>query len=176
MPESSLALLHEGRHIFVVCPKCSLVHRLSDLQLRRHAKYEPDWLDRIQRQQASLAARLEGLESKSRELQAQAKERAERVELPQRIRELLPWVDRHALDPRDVRVLINPTEFVVFDGMNSPDGIRSITFLATLSPQAALDALDRVIQTRSLRWNTLRVTDTGRVEPSAGSPLERFDP
>lgn len=175
MAESSLTLLHEGRHIFVVCPKCSLVHRLSDLQLRRRARYDPDWLDRIQRQQDSVARRLEDLESRARELRARAKEKAEQEELPKRIRDLLPWVERHALDPRDVRVLVNPTEFVVFEGMNSSDGVHSITFLATRSPQNAIENLDRVVKTRSLRWNTLRVSDDGVVQPSAGAPLENFE-
>ena len=49
---SDLALfLKQNRHLFSVCPECGNVHRLSDLQLAQKGRYQPDWLDALEKRQ-----------------------------------------------------------------------------------------------------------------------------
>lgn len=158
-----LLLLRESRHIFSICPECGIVHRLSQLQLSSKGRYKADWLDEMERERNKLDERKERLEERARELRLRAKEQAERRELPRLLRRTAPMFVKHRIDPRDVRTLFDPVEFVIFEGMNSDDGIQGVTFIKIGGASAIDRSIERAVKGGKYGWNTLKVADDGRV-------------
>jgi predicted Holliday junction resolvase-like endonuclease len=159
-----LTFLGEGRHIFSMCPECGEIHRLTDLQLSRKGKYVPDWLDKMEAALARLEERKGSLDDRARALQAAAKEKAERRVLPQLLKRAVPAFYAWGVDPRDVRTLIHPVEFVAFRGMNSRDGVREVTFLNLGPPTPITKSIDKAVEAGDIGWATLRLGDEGSLE------------
>jgi predicted Holliday junction resolvase-like endonuclease len=157
--------LTEGRHVFSVCPECGSVHRLSELSLSRRGRYVPDWMDKIDARRDSLEKRRGSLEDRASELQQAAKERAERRVLPQLLHRAIPLFYKFRIDPRDVRTIIHPIDFVVFRGMNSSDGIKGVDLLRLHGGNAFVPSIRRAIDAHEYGWRTVRVGDNGTVEP-----------
>lgn len=70
------------------------------------------------------------------------------------------------LDPQDVKVLFDPVEYVVFDGMTK-GSIKRIAFLAH-SPvnrydEELLRSVDAAVTKGNVEFKTLRVLDDGKI-------------
>ncbi len=158
-----LLFLRENRHIFSICPECGSINRLSDLQLAKRGRYRIDWMDKLETRLQSWETRESNLEERRHELRQAAKQRAEKRELPRLLRKVAPVFSRWKLDPRDVRAIFNPVEFVVFDGMNSERGVRRVTMLH-LGPKSSLSrSIEGAIARCDLGWTTIRVHGDGTV-------------
>lgn len=156
--------LTEGRHIFSVCPECGTVHRLSELGLARRGKYALDWMDKIEARRDSLERRRGTLADRAAELQRAAKERAERRVLPQLLSRAAPMFYKLRIDPRDVRTIIHPLDFVVFRGMNSRDGVRAVDLVSLGSGNAFANSIRDAVDAHEFGWRTIRVGDKGVIE------------
>ena len=155
--------LTEGRHIFSVCPECGSVHRLSDLALSRRGKYVPDWMDKIEGRRDSLERRKGTLEERAAEMQRVAKERAERKVLPQLLSRAAPMFYKLQIDPRDVRTIIHPLDFVVFRGLNSRDGVRAVDLVSLQQGNTFVPSIRKAVDAHELGWRTVHVGDKGTV-------------
>ncbi len=165
---SDLSLfLRESRHIFSVCPECGSVNRLSDLQLARKGRYMPDWLDRLEAQLIRWENRESDLEQRQSELRQAAKRKAERRELPKLLRKVSPAFTRWKIDPRDVRAIFDPVEFVVFDGMNSDRGVNRVALVRMEPRDRIVRSVERTIARSDVGWQTIRLHEDGTV---AGDP------
>jgi predicted Holliday junction resolvase-like endonuclease len=156
--------IKEGRHIFSICPECGSVHRLSELQLSRRGKYVADWMDKVERQRDTLEQRRGSLKERAAELQDIAKEKAERKVLPQLLQRAAPMFYKLGIDPRDVRTVSHPIDFVVFNGMNSRDGVQDVSLVNLGSVNAITSSIGKTIESRNLGWRTVRVRDDGTLE------------
>jgi predicted Holliday junction resolvase-like endonuclease len=156
----------EGRHIFSVCPECGSVHRLSELKLSRRGKYVADWMDKVERQRDALEQRRGTLEERAADLQRIAKERAERKILPQLLWRAAPMFYKLKIDPRDVRTIIHPLDFVVFRGMNSRDGVREVSLVNLGSQDAITSSIENAIGAHEFGWRTIRVGEDGTIHPT----------
>lgn len=167
-----MLFIRESRHIFSVCPVCGIVHRLNDLQIAREGKYPPDWLDKIDQKHDRLVMRLEELEAKRKEYQKAAIERAEAVELPRLLKKVAPSFVKWKTDPRDVRTIFNPVEFIVFDGMNSQDGVQSVSLVHLGERAKVIRSIEKSIEQRKFGWKTLHVDDYGTVSEKHVHPKD----
>jgi predicted Holliday junction resolvase-like endonuclease len=158
--------LRENRHIFSVCPKCGIVHRLSELRLSRKGRYASDWLDTLQSKNERWQNRKDKLESECHSLQQDAKEKAERKELPKLLNRVAPVFIQWKIDPRDVRTIFDPVEFVAFEGLNSEDGVQRVSLLHLGSPHRLTKSLEHTITAGNFGWNTLRLEDDGTITES----------
>ncbi len=158
--------LREGRHIFSVCPDCSSIARLSELELERKGRYSPDWLDEIAGKLDRLGQRTFELQQKTKELQAQARLKAEQEILPRRLLQIAPAFARSGIDPRDVSALFDPVEFVVFRGMSSDDGVQEVQFYSVGPQTATSRSLETAVASQSYDWNLVRVSDDGSLTQS----------
>jgi predicted Holliday junction resolvase-like endonuclease len=158
--------IQENRHVFSVCPECDSISRLSDLEIARRGTYVPDWLDRIEQGLEKAGQTKFALEQRAKELTDKARRQAEAEILPKRLKEIAPSFARCGLDPRDVSALLDPVEFVVFDGMSGADGVRRVIFLAIGERSRAQTDLERAIESKSYDWNLLRVGDDGKLSQS----------
>lgn len=159
-----LTYLTEGRHVFSVCPECGSIHRLSELGLSRKGTYVPDWMDKIEGRHDYLERRRGALEDRAAELQLAAKVRAESKVLPQLLSRAAPMFYKLQIDPRDVRTIIHPLDFVVFRGMNSRAGVRAVDFLSLHRGNAFAPSIRTALDAGKFGWRTVRVSDNGTVE------------
>jgi len=159
--------VREGRHIFSICPECGSIHRLSDLELSRRGKYIPDWMDKIDRRKDALERRRGSLDERAAILQGAAKERAEREVLPRLLKRAAPLFFEMNIDPRDVRTISHPIDFVVFDGMSSPAGVSEVSLLNLGARNAITSSIEAAIRRRNVGWRTIRVDDDGTVSTEA---------
>jgi predicted Holliday junction resolvase-like endonuclease len=164
-----MLFIKESRHIFSVCPICGVVHRLSDLQIARKGDYQPDWLDKIDKQQDKLVMVQTDLEEKKKELRLAALERGEATELPKLLQRVAPMFVKWKTNPRDVRTIFNPVEFVVFDGMNG-DGVRSVSLVHIGGRNSIIRDIERAIERKDCGWKTLQVADDGTVSEKQARP------
>lgn len=159
--------LGESRHIFIVCPRCEEVCRLSDARVSYRGAYREDWLDRIQRQEERLDRAEERFEERRGEIKESAIRRG-RLALRRIIRRALPGLSGQGLEMRDVKTILDPVRFVVFDGLERwGDRVRRVLFLAGAprgrAEAAVQESLRRTIRSERFEWRTLPVDARGRV-------------
>lgn len=158
--------LEQSRHIFSVCPDCDSVNRLTDLELARRGKYVPDWMDKIESGIDKAGQDKFALEQRAKELKEAARREAEAELLPRRLREIAPTFANTGFDPRDVSAILDPVQFVVFEGMNSVDGVRNIVLFSREGGGPKFASLTETIRACAFDWNLVRVADDGSITQS----------
>lgn len=158
--------LETSRHIFSVCPECDSVSRLTELELGRRGKYVADWLDRIESGIEKTGQDKFALEQRAKELRDAARKEAEAELLPRRLREIAPTFANSGFDPRDVSAILDPVQFVIFEGMNSADGVRNIVFFSRDGSGTRFASLRETIRGHAFDWNLVRVADDGAISQS----------
>jgi predicted Holliday junction resolvase-like endonuclease len=168
MKSDLIWFLREQRHIFVVCPCCGEVVRLSDARLSYQLKYADDWLDRIERSEERVGRQIEAFEERRKELRDRSVARARHKILPQLLRKVVPAVSSLKLSPMDVKTIMDPVGYVVFDGLNSARGCRRILFLDTGEAgeerQRVRESMQRTIKRGDLGWTTVQIGQDGSVD------------
>lgn len=156
-----------GRRIFVICPDCSDLFRLSDCQLHLKRKRKEDWLDAIDREME----RLDGLEQRIEEQRAELKEQASvrgRNTALRRVRQIDKIFTPLKLNPDDAKTMMHPVDYVVFDGLTT-DGneVDRVVLLdnhqAPPQRKAVQKSIAEAVRRRRYGWQTLRVSDEGEV-------------
>ena len=122
-----------------------------------------DWMDNLESRLVAWETRELNLQERRRELRHAAKQTAERRELPKLLRRVAPAFSRWKIDPRDVRAIFHPIEFVVFDGLNSERGVRGVTFVRLGEKDRISRSIERAIDRGDIHWNTIRLRADGSV-------------
>jgi len=162
------AYLKEQRHIFGVCPnpECSRISRLADIEISYKSRYQPDWLDSLETEQLKWERKIEEFLAAQEEIKKQSKAKAEKRVLPQKLKSIAPAFASMNVNPRDVRVLSHPIDFVAFDGL-SRDALKRIVLLDAKqnagSRAAAQASIESAIDRERYDWGILRVDNEGRV-------------
>lgn len=166
------SFLKDGRHIFSVCPECGAVHRLSDIPLSYQGEVPfRDWKERLDADRDSLENERRGLVVQEKRLQDEYREKAQGEAMRPLLERVAPSFVRANIDPRDVRTIIEPAEFVEFRGYTK-NTIEAVRFLHLGSPTPLLDSIRRTLDAKEVGWLTLQVTDDGTVVPKA-APAKR---
>ena len=163
--------LREGRRVFSICPQCQAIHRLSELALSRDGSFVPDWKDAIDAE--TLTARREQMDLQAREkaLKTEALRKAQSERIPQLLEKAAPTFARKGIDARDVRILVEPTEFVEFRGYTAERPNQIVRFLH-LGPRSEIQkSIADAISARNLGWKTAHVDPEGNV--TMQEPTER---
>lgn len=150
-----------------MCPRCGQVHRLSELSLAKQGRPELDWLDDLRTRRDALQREMAELEEKKKQYQAEARRQAERERLPRLLERVAPAFVGQSIDPRDVRVVFQPVEFAVFEGMNSDDGVQGVSLVHLGRANELLESIATTVQRGSVGWRTIRVDDDGNVTVDA---------
>jgi Predicted secreted endonuclease distantly related to archaeal Holliday junction resolvase len=69
--------------------------------------------------------------------------------------------------PDDIKAIMDPVDFVVFDGLNQGKQVQSVTFLAKpTNPQLqnVTDSIKTAVSRGSYDWEVARITTTGKVK------------
>ena len=116
-------------------------------------------MQRLARAEERLDEQLQGMRERARE---QGQRKAKR-----RLRKIDRVFSGAGLDPQDVKVVFDPVEYVVFDGLNGA-GMRQVLLIgeepASHAQEKVHASIEEAIRKGNSEFLTLRVTDEGKVE------------
>ena len=146
-----------------ICPDCEQMFRLSDARPYRLTRPEPSIFDKLESEQARIEHALDRLNA----MEGQLREQARTTGLKQarrRLRKIDQVFDKLKLDPHDAKVVFDPVDFIVFDGMNRGK-LRKLVLLARLPATAVSDtlwgSLERTVEKGNFAFRILRVSREG---------------
>jgi predicted Holliday junction resolvase-like endonuclease len=114
-----------------------------------------------------LAEKEQKFEEKEGDLRQKSIERG-RAKVPKLVKKCL-CDDFKALnyDPYDMKAVMDPVGFVVFDGLNEGKEVRKVTFL-TRAPSVVMrpviDSLHQAVDKGNYDWKVARISTEGKVE------------
>ena len=157
----------EFRKILCVCPCCGDIVRLSDLHIKSKGKVAKTWLDEFEAKERLFDLKLERFESRESRLRSLAVERG-RVAAEVAINNAIsPTFRKLKLDPFDVKAILNPIDFVVFDGMNKSDDVNDIIFLSKSVSNKNLNVIrqqvKKAINSKEYDWQVARIDEFGKI-------------
>jgi len=154
------------RKILCVCPCCNQIVRLSDLHLKYGGRAPKTWLDKHELQLLRLQEKVAAFEEKEGELRAQSVERG-RKRVPSIVRRCLcSEFGKLEYDPYDIKAVMDPVDFVVFDGLNEGKEVRRVTFLTRKpSPnmRTVTESMGKTVKQGSYGWKVARINTSGKV-------------
>ena len=156
------------RRILCICPNCQTLSRLSDLRLKYTGKAPQTWLDTFEGKRSVLEGKENTFEEKEQKIREEAIERG-RKKVPTIIsRAMSPDLRNLRYNPYDIKAVLNPVDFVVFDGLTAKEEIRNITFLSKNTDIRAVNevrnSVTGAIQKGNYDWRVARVSSDGKVQ------------
>ncbi len=155
------------RRILCVCPCCGEIVRMSDLHLKYSGKSPKTWLDEYELQLLALDKKEQAFEAKEAELREKAIERG-RNKVPVMVKNCLcPEFKKLEYDPYDIKAIMDPVDFIVFDGLNQGKQVQSVTFLAkptNAQTHAVIGSIKTAVSKGSYDWKVARITTDGKVD------------
>ncbi len=150
-----------------MCPKCNNIMHLSELHLRAKGKAPKTWLDTYNSKVEAIERKEEKFEDQESSIREKARERG-RARVPQLIRKSMD--ERFAklkYDPYDIKALLHPIDFVVFNGMNK-DKMKDVVLMSRKTSNKNLLQLHkgiiRAVGDKAYDWKVVRVSEDGTVE------------
>ena len=150
-----------------MCPKCNNIMHLSELHLRAKGKAPKTWLDTYNSKVEAIERKEEKFEDQESSIREKARERG-RARVPQLIRKSMD--ERFAklkYDPYDIKALLHPIDFVVFNGMNK-DKMKDVVLMSRKTSNKNLlplhKGIARAVEDKAYDWKVVRVSEDGTVE------------
>jgi predicted Holliday junction resolvase-like endonuclease len=158
----------EFRKILCVCPDCGKIVRLSDLKLKTKAKTEDTWLDYYEYRERLLSGKEAEFDAIKGDLRAAAvaegRKQAE-VVFNQAIKQDFR---KMKYDPSDIKPVLNPVDFVVFQDMNKKEEITDLVFLSKKLKNPIINKLrtqvKASIKAKNYEWLVARIDNEGKIE------------
>ena len=141
--------------------------RISDLHLKYTGKVPKTWFDKYEFELASLAKREEQFKEQEKKIRDESVERG-RKKVPVLIRKCLcAEFKQLEYDPYDIKAIMHPVDFVVFEGLNAGDKVERITFLSRKAPdreqRVILESIRKTTDNKRYDWKEARITVDGKV-------------
>jgi predicted Holliday junction resolvase-like endonuclease len=151
-----------------MCPHCGDILRLSDLQLRFDGECSKTWLDHYEGQERRFQAKLQEFDEMETSLRDQATNRG-RMKVPSTIRKSMSSeFIKLRFDPYDIKSILHPVDFIVFNGMNNNSKLEDIIFLSRKTENIQLiklrKSIEKIIDNYRYDWQVLRVDTHGRID------------
>jgi len=167
MSDSILEIFNHFKTILCMCPKCNNLMRLSDLHLRAEEKVPLTWLDEYETKIDNIEDGEDIFSQEERKIRDEAKERG-RAQVPKIIKKSLD--EKFAklnYDPYDIKAILHPIDFVIFNGMNNKK-LEDVVLLSRSTNNPNLQVLHKgianAVQDKRYDWKVLRVSAEGSVE------------
>ena len=157
----------EFRKILCVCPDCGKIVRLSDLKLKMKAETENTWLDYYEFRERLLSGREAKFDAVKGELREAARVEGRRQAEVVFNNAIKQDFRRMKLDPIDIKPVLNPVDFVVFQGMNKDEEISDLVFLSKKLANPMINRLREQVKTSIensyYEWLVARIDDNGKI-------------
>ena len=161
-----LETFHQFKVVICVCPKCRSLSRLSDLRLSSKEKVPKTWLDDYDAAKQKIEDRKADFDEKEGLIRKEAIERG-RAQVPKIVKKsMINQFTKLNYDPYDIKPILYPVEFVIFNGMNKGD-LKNISLLSRKSKSPIIQNLQEnvaeVIDKKKYDWKLLRVSIEGDI-------------
>ena len=157
----------EYRKILCVCPDCGRIVRLSDLGIKSKERVESTWLDYYEYRERLMCGREADFAAVAAGLREAAREEGRRLADVVFNRAIRRDFRRMRLDPGDIKPVLNPVDFLVFNGMNSCAEISDLVFLSKRLDNPLINGLREqvkdAVKKRSYEWLVARIEDEGKI-------------
>ena len=166
MAQSFVQMFNQLKTIHCMCPNYDNLMRISDLQLRSKEKTEKTWLDILDVKTKRIDKKEEKFAEEERNIREKARERG-RKQVPKLINQSMNKnFAKLKYDPYDVKAILHPIDFVVFDGMNKGQ-VEDVTLISNKTTNPHMNNLHKAIaeavKTKSYDWKTLHVAQEGEI-------------
>ena len=163
-----LDVFQSFRRILCVCPCCGKMMRLSDLHLKYSGKAPKTWLDKHESKLLTLEKKEELFEEKESEMRNKSIERG-RKQVPRLINKCLsPQFRKLKYDPYDIKAIMHPVDFIVFDGLNKKEKVKNVTFLSMKTSNQEqnmiVESIRKTVNKKKYDWKVARITIDGKVD------------
>jgi len=163
-----LDVFQSFRGTLCICPRCGEMMRLSDLHLKYTGKAPRTWLDKHESNLLSLEKKEKLFEEKEAKMREKSIERG-RKKVPILIKKCLcPEFRKLKYNPYDIKAIMHPVDFIVFDGLNDEVELRNVTFLSRETSDqeqnAIVESIRKTIDKKNYDWKVSRITMDGKVE------------
>lgn len=155
------------RTILCVCPRCGDMVRFSDLRIEFKGKISKTWLDTYETKVRKFENKEEELDEKEEALRERARQRG-RKKVPIIVQKsMYAEFAKLKYDPYDIKALLHPVDFVVFNGMHSKK-MKDVVFLSKQTDNLQLNkvrnSIETVIEKGAYDWQTARVDIDGSIK------------
>jgi predicted Holliday junction resolvase-like endonuclease len=155
------------RKILCVCPCCNKLVRVSELKLKAKGKAPRTWLDDYEVSTLGITKKEEKFQEQEKKLREIAHEKG-RAEAEKVINKAMcQTLKALKLDPFDVKPILSPIDFVVFNGMNKAEEISDILLLSRKHNCPSLEPIHKQIGTAVTKqkydWQVARIDDNGSI-------------
>jgi len=157
----------EFRKILCVCPCCGKIVRVSDLRLRTKGRAAKTWLDNYEKEEQELIADEQKLDEAEEDLRKVAHEKGRKEATKVFRKAICPALKALKLDPFDVKPILNPVDFVVFNGMNKTKIVTDIILLSREYDCTPLNIVRKQVKAAVLKksydFQLARVNEKGQI-------------
>ncbi len=155
------------QNILVICPHCGEIHRLSEMNIYYKGKIKKTWVDTLRAKEEKIGHMEDLLDEKRDAIKAAAQERGKR-QLPRLLRRSLPTICARGYFPQDLKVLFDPIDFVIFDGMNLKGKVKQVVLLDGPAHDKRHEkiqiSIKQVVRKGNYEWMTVKLDDTGKIQ------------
>lgn len=166
MAISFLTMFQQFKTILCICPKCNTLLRLSELHIRAKMKAPKTWLDSYEFNEHKIEEQESRFEEKEGKIREKARERG-RAKVPILVRKSMDTqFAKLKYDPYDIKPLLHPVDFAVFDGLNN-SALHNVILLSRRTSNAHLNGLQKAVgkavENKRYDWKVARVSIDGQV-------------
>lgn len=158
----------EFRKILCVCPDCGKIVRLSDLKLKTRAETEITWLDYYEYRERLLSGRETEFDAVKNELREAARIEGRRQAEVVFSNAIKQDFRQMKFDPSDIKPVLNPVDFIVFQDMNKTEKISDLVFLSKKLENPMINRLreqvKKSIEKNKYEWQVARINEKGKIE------------
>ena len=161
-----LEFFNLSRQIFGVCPNTKTIFRLSDGHVYTKTKPMKDWMQIFDNKSSVLEDKEAKLEEERSKIKVKARI-AGRKEADKIVRKIDKIFTPNKLNPDDSKVIFNPVDFVVFNGLKD-DNMKNVLFYdekKTDNNERELQrSLEKTIEKGNYEWVTIRIDNDGNIK------------
>lgn len=160
-------MFNQMKTIHCMCPECNNITRLSDLHLRAKGQAPVTWLDTYEKKLEKVADKESKFAEEEQKIRDEAIQRG-RAQVPKLIKKAMdPRIVSLKYDPYDIKALLHPIDFVVFDGMNK-NNMKNVVLLSRKTENSHLTILQKgiskVVEKKQYDWKVVRVSNDGEIK------------
>ncbi|MCK4456294.1 MAG: hypothetical protein KAW39_00985 [Thermoplasmata archaeon] len=163
MIEAMMAFFETGQEIYGVCPCCSEIFRVSEMQIFYGKEPPVDWLGRLRDREGKLEESKKLFEQDKKRIIEKAIEQSLAIRIGKTLEHIAPIIPQLGHHPSDVRALFNPIDYVAFNGMFEKKDIDNISFIEIKTGKSSLTTIQRrirdAINDGRVEWKLYNITD-----------------
>ena len=160
--QQQIEFYQQLRKLFVHCPCCSKVYRITDSHLFKDKLPNKDWQEKLNQEIKRLEKQEDQLKSKIDKLKNEAKVKG-RLEADLYVEQYDKVFKPLGLNPNDCKNICSPVDFIVFNGMHS-NQVKNLVFLDNKRNKGQVqDSIREIIENERYTFKTLRIDDHSQV-------------